>query len=65
MRKLGFFAFTALVLAGFAGWSAATNQASIAAPTNSARINALQMMSGAGNLPTVRFADYSVVYEGE
>ena len=65
MRKLGFFAFTALVLAGFAGWIAATNQASVAAPTNSARIAALQMMSGAGNLPTVRFADHSVVYEGE
>ena len=65
MRKLGFFAFTALVLAGFAGWIAATDQASVAAPTNSARINALQMMSGAGNLPTVRFADYSLVYAGE
>jgi hypothetical protein len=65
MRKLGFFAFTALVLAGFAGWIAATNQASVAAPTNSARIDALQMMSSAGNLPTMRFADYSLVSAGE
>ena len=64
MRKFLFLA-SALILAGFAGWNAATNQASVAAPTNSARINALQMMSSAGNLPTMRFADYSVVYEGE
>jgi len=51
-------------VASFAGWIA-TNQASVAAPTNSARIDALQMMSGAGDLPTMRFADYSLVYAGE
>ena len=65
MRKLGFFAFTALVLAGFAGWSAATNQASVAAPTENPRMDVLQMTSDAGNLPTERFVDYSLVYEGE
>ena len=63
MRKFSFFAVTALTLAGVGGWVASTTQARIAAPTNSARIDALQMMTVAGNLPTEHFVDYSMVYE--
>jgi hypothetical protein len=32
---------------------------------NGARIDALQMMTAAGNLPTEHFVDYSLVYESE
>jgi hypothetical protein len=62
MRKFGFFAVTALILAGFGGWIAATPQARIAAPMNGPQIDALQIMTVAGNLPTERFVDYSLVY---
>ena len=66
MRKFVFLAFTALFLvAGFAGWNAATNQASVAAPTENIRMDVMQMMSAAKNLPTERFDDYSVVHAGE
>jgi hypothetical protein len=63
MRKFGLFAVPALILAGFAGWIASTTQARVAAPANGARIDALQMMTVAGNLPTERFVDYTFVYE--
>jgi hypothetical protein len=65
MRKSGFFAVTAVILAGFGGWIAATTQARVAAPTKSAEIDVLQMMSVAGDLPSERFVDYSFVYAGE
>ena len=65
MRKLVFLASTALILTGFAGWNAATNQASVAAPTKNPRMDVMQMMSAAKNLPTERFDDYSVVHAGE
>ena len=66
MRKFVFLASTALILvAGFAGWNAATNQASVAAPTKNPRMDVLPMMSVAENLPTERFVDYSFVYAGE
>jgi hypothetical protein len=61
MRKFGLFA--ALLLVGFGGWIVATTQARVAVPTNSARIDTLQMMTVAGNLPTEQFVDYSLVYE--
>jgi hypothetical protein len=64
MRKFVFLA-SALILAGFAGWNAATNQASVAAPTKNPRMDVMQMMSAAKNLPTERFDDYSVVHAGE
>jgi phosphotransferase system glucose/maltose/N-acetylglucosamine-specific IIC component len=64
MRKFGLFA-AALILAGFAGWIASTTQARVATPVNGARIDALQMMTAAGNLPTEHFVDYSLVYESE
>jgi len=64
MRKFGFLATTALVLAGFAGWIASTSQARVAAAiVSSPRINAMQMMTTAMNLPAEHFADYSLVYE--
>ena len=65
MRKFVFLASAALILAGFAGWNAATNQASVAAPTKNPRMDVLPMMSVAENLPTERFVDYSFVYAGE
>ena len=66
MRKFVFLASTALILvAGFAGWNAATNQASVAAPMKNPRMDVLPMMSVAQNLPTERFVDYSFVYAGE
>ena len=65
MRKFGFFAVTAFILAGFGGLIAATPQARIAAPMNGPKIDALQIMTVAGNLPTERFVDYSLVFPGE
>jgi hypothetical protein len=62
MRKFGFFAVTALILAGFGGWVVSTTQARVPAPINGTRIDALQMMTGARNLPTQHFVDYSLVY---
>jgi hypothetical protein len=64
MRKFGFFAATALILAGFGGWIASTSQARVAAPmVSTPQINALQTMTTAVNLPAEHFADYSLVYE--
>ena len=63
MRKFGFFAVTALILAGFAGWIASTGQARVAAPMNGPGIDTMQMMTVAGNLPSEHFVDYSLVYE--
>jgi hypothetical protein len=65
MRKFGLFAVTALILAGFGGWIAATTQARVAAPTNTARMDVLQIMTAAGNLPTGHLVDYSLVFPGE
>jgi hypothetical protein len=66
MRKFVFLAFTALFLvAGFAGWNAATNQESVAAPTKNPRMDVMQMMSAAKNLPTQQFIDHSLVHAGE
>jgi len=64
MRKFGFFAATALVLAGFAGWIVSISQARIAAPMVSGpQISTMQMMTTAANLPAEHFVDYSLVYE--
>jgi len=64
MRKFGFFAATAMILAGVGGWIASTSEARVAAPRVSGfQINAMQMMTTAVNLPAERFADYSLVYE--
>ena len=64
MHKFGFFAATALVLAGFAGWIASTSQARVAAPiVSDLRISTMHMMTTAVNLPAEHFVDYSLVYE--
>jgi hypothetical protein len=63
MRKITLFtAAAALVLVGLGGWSALNTQARVDTPTN-VRIAPLQMMTHAGNLPTVQLADYSLVFE--
>jgi hypothetical protein len=64
MRKFGYFAATAAILAGFGGWIASTSQARVAAPMVSGpRVDAMQMMTIAANLPSEHFADYSLVHE--
>jgi hypothetical protein len=64
MRKFGFFATIAVILAGFGTWIASTSQARVVAPIVSGpQINAMQMMSTAVNLPAEHFADYSMIYE--
>jgi hypothetical protein len=68
MRKFGLFAVTAVTavtLAGFGGWVAATPQVRIAAPVNGPQIDALQIMTVSGNLPTQHLVDYSLVFPGE
>jgi hypothetical protein len=63
MRKISLFAVAAaLILAGFGGWVASTTQARVDAPTD-VRIDALQMMTVTGNLPTEHLVDYSLVFE--
>jgi hypothetical protein len=62
MRKFGLFAVTALMLAvDFGALNASTTTQRAAAPSD--RIDALGMMTAAGNLPTEQFVDYSLVYE--
>jgi hypothetical protein len=63
MRKLGFFAATALILAGFGGWIASTTQARVAAPLSGPTVDIMYMMTTATNLPDERFIDYSLVYQ--
>jgi negative regulator of sigma E activity len=63
MRKISLYAIAAaVILTGALGvWAASTKTQARIAPT-SARIDTMQMMSGAGNLPTEHFADYSLVF---
>jgi len=63
MRKFGFFAVTALTLAGIAGWVASTSQARIAAAPIGRQIDALQLMTVTRDLPTEHVVDYSFVFE--
>ena len=63
MRKFGLLAITALTLAGIGGWVASTTQARIAAPVNGTRIDVLQFMTSATQMPTNHFVDYSLVFE--
>jgi hypothetical protein len=62
MRKFGFVAAAALILAGVGGWIASTTQARVAPPMSSARIAPIQMMAVSANLPTEQFVDYSLIY---
>ena len=64
MRKFGFFAAMAVILAGFGGWLANTSQARLVGPiVTCPQINAMQIMTTAANLPVQHVADYSLVYE--
>jgi hypothetical protein len=63
VRKFDFLAVTALILVGVGGWVVSTTQARNTAPTNGTRIDALQIMTVAKDMPTDHFVDYSLVYE--
>jgi hypothetical protein len=51
----------ALMLACVAGWAVSDTQARVAAPA-AVQIDPLTMMTGAKQLPTEHFADYSFVF---
>ena len=64
MRKFGFLAVTALILASFGGWVAATGQARVtgAPPTSGVQIDTMEIMKASLALPNERFVDYSLIY---
>jgi hypothetical protein len=63
MRKINLFAVAAaLILTGVAGWVASTPQTSVAAPIG-VRVDPLQMMTNAKDLSTVRYHDFSLVFD--
>jgi hypothetical protein len=63
MRKINLFAIAAsLILAGVGGWVASTPQASVAAPIG-VQVDPLQIMMNTKDLPTVRYQDFSVVFD--
>jgi hypothetical protein len=51
----------ALILACVAGWAISDTQARVAAPAT-VQIDPFTMMTGATQLPTEHFADYSFVF---
>ena len=57
------FGVIALIVAGLGAWFASTTQARIGPPMNGARIDPLQLMTSAKDMPTDHFVDYSLVYE--
>jgi hypothetical protein len=64
MRKTIFFttAAAALILAGVGGWVASTPQASVAAPAG-VRVDPLQMMITAKDMPTQHFQDLTFIFD--
>ena len=64
MRKISLYAIAAaVILTGALGvWAASTTHTQARIAPTSSRIDTMQMMSGAGNLPTEHFADYSLVF---
>jgi hypothetical protein len=62
MGQTGLFAASAaaLILACVAGWAVSDTQARAATPT--VQIDPFQIMTGAKQLPTEYFADYSFVF---
>jgi len=64
MRKTTFFATAAaaLILAGVGGWVASTPQARVIAPAGF-RVDPLQMMISAKDLPTQHFHDLTFVFD--
>jgi hypothetical protein len=61
MRKFGFIAAGAFIVACFGGWIASTN-ARVAPPASSVSIAPMQMMAVSANLPAEHFVDYSVIF---
>jgi hypothetical protein len=61
MRKFGFIAAGAFIVACFGGWMASTN-ARVAPPASTVSIAPLQMMGASASLPEEHFVDYSLVY---
>jgi len=61
MRQIKLFAMAALILAGVGGWVASTPKASVAAPIG-VRVDPMQMMMNAKDLPTERWYDFSSVF---
>jgi hypothetical protein len=64
MRKISLVAIaTAVVLTGTLGvWAASTTHTQPNIALTSARIDTMQVMSGAKNLATEHFADYSLIF---
>jgi hypothetical protein len=64
MRNISLYAIAAaVILTGALGvWAALTTDTQATIAPTSSRIDTMQMMSGAGNLPTEHFADYSLVF---
>jgi hypothetical protein len=64
MRKISLYAIAAAVLlTGALGvWTASTTHTQASFAPTSARIDTMQMMTGAKNIPTEHFADYSFVF---
>ena len=63
MRKISSFAVaaTALVATGFGVWATSTTHGRVP-PSMSHRIEPLQLMMNAKELPSVEFADYTFVF---
>ena len=63
MRKISSFAVaaTALVATGFGVWATSTTQGRVP-PSSSHRIEPLQLMMNAKELPSVEFADHTFVF---
>jgi len=61
MRKFGFIAVGAFIVACFGGWIASTN-ARVAPPASTVSIAPMQMIAASANLPAEHFVDYSLVY---
>ena len=64
MRKTTFFATAAaaLILAGVGGWVASTPQARVIAPEGF-RVDPMQMMISAKDMPTEHFHDLTFVFD--
>jgi hypothetical protein len=64
MRKISLYTIAAAVLmTGALGvWAASTTHTQASFVPTSARIDTMQMMTGAKNMPTEHFADYSFVF---
>jgi hypothetical protein len=64
MRKMTLFAVaTAAILASATGvWTASTSDTQASIARTGSRMDRIQMMSGARNLPAEHFADHSLVF---